>query len=77
MSAAMSAARSAAVLLAAALLAGCGSAGPVQPWEKGELARPEMRMDDAADARVADKAYASREAAAGGGRIGGGGCGCN
>jgi hypothetical protein len=73
----MNAALGVAILVAAAVLAGCTSSGPVQPWEKGELARPEMRMDDAADARVADKAYASREAAAGGGRIGGGGCGCN
>jgi hypothetical protein len=73
----MNAALGATLLVVAVLLAGCMSPGPVQPWEKGELARPEMRMDDAADARVADKAYASREAAAGGGRIGGGGCGCN
>ncbi|RPH41028.1 MAG: DUF4266 domain-containing protein [Burkholderiales bacterium] len=73
----MSTALSAVALCGAALLAGCASSAPVQPWEKGELARPEMRMDDAADARIADKAFASREAASGSGRIGGGGCGCN
>ena len=73
----MNAALGVAILVGAVMLAGCMASGPVQPWEKGELARPEMRMADAADARIADKAYASREAAAGGGRIGGGGCGCN
>jgi hypothetical protein len=36
-----------------------------------------MRMDDPADARIAEKAFASRESASGGGRVGSGGCGCN
>jgi hypothetical protein len=66
-----------AMLAAVALLSGCGATGPVRPWQKGELARPEMRMDDPADTRIAEKAFASRESASGGGRVGGGGCGCN
>ena len=53
------------------------SSEPVRAWQKGDLARPEMRLDDDVDARLADKAWASREAASGGARIGGGGCGCN
>ena len=58
-------------------LGGCMSSEPVRAWQKGDLARPEMRLDDDVDARLADKAWASREAASGGARIGGGGCGCN
>jgi hypothetical protein len=66
-----------AMLAAAVLLSACSAAGPVRPWQKGDLARPEMRMDDPADARIAEKAYASRESASGGARVGSGGCGCN
>ena len=58
-------------------LGACMSSEPVRAWQKGDLARPEMRLDDDVDARMADKAWASREAASGGARIGGGGCGCN
>ena len=60
-------------------LAGCAS---VQPWEKGELAKPEMGFGGSAlagalEARYADHIYTSREAASGGSGVGGGGCGCN
>jgi hypothetical protein len=62
-----------ALLLAA--LAGCAH---VEPWEKGNLARPEMRFDgDPLDARFTQHVYTSREAASGGSGVGGGGCGCN
>lgn len=66
-----------AVLAAAglALCAGCAALEPVQPWQKGELARPEMRFD-AGDGGLEGHVYASREAASGGERAGGGGCGC-
>jgi hypothetical protein len=59
----------------AASLTGC--AAP-QPWEKGTLARPEMKMDkDGLEARFMSHVYFSKEAAAGGDGVGGGGCGCN
>ena len=70
--------RSLASVLLAALVAGCASLGDVQPWQKGELARPEMQFDAGSlDARNAASVYSSREAASGGLGVGGGGCGCN
>ena len=61
------------------LLAGCGSVvKPVQPWEKGTLAKDEMIFDkDALDTLYAEHTYSSKEAASGGAGVGGGGCGCN
>lgn len=67
-------------LVAAALaLGGCASPWqPPQPWEKGVLARPEMRLEaDPLEARFSAHTYFSKEAASGGGSVGGGGCGCN
>jgi len=61
-------------VLALATLCGCAS---VAPWQRGYLARPDMGLDPAAPARALDKTYASKEAASGGGAVGGGGCGCN
>ena len=65
-------------LLALTALAGC-SVQPVQPWEKGILAKPEMTIqgNDPLDAKFAEHIYYSREAASGGSGVGGGGCGCN
>ena len=58
-------------------LAGCALAPP-KPWEKGDLARPSMRFDaDPLAARLTQHIYQSREGAAGGDTVGGGGCGCN
>ena len=66
-----------AVLGAALALAGCTLA-PVQPWEKGMLAKPAMTFGGAApEARFDEHIYTSREAASGGSGVGGGGCGCN
>lgn len=63
--------------LAAALLGGC-AVQPVQPWEKGALAQPNMRFDgNRVEGRYAAHTYDSREAAFGAGSVGGGGCGCN
>lgn len=64
-------------LAGAATLSGCATVG-VKPWQRGLLAREEMRLDanriDAAwDAHV----YFSKEATSGGRGFGGGGCGCN
>ncbi len=59
-------------------LGGCSAWQPPQPWEKGELARPLMRMDaDPLEARFSAHTYFSKEAASGGAGVGGGGCGCN
>ena len=61
-----------------AVAPGCASMAPPQPWEKGQLARPEMQFDpDPLAARIQQHIYASKEAATGGYGVGGGGCGCN
>lgn len=67
-------------LLALLLLgqAACTGLAPVAPWQKGQLAKPEMGIGGVADgAAYAEHVYASREGTAGGSRVGGGGCGCN
>lgn len=68
-------------LFAAALLAslaGCSTPGPVQAWEKGNLAKPGMAMDaDPLDQRFMQHIYTSKENSTGGSGVGGGGCGCN
>lgn len=57
------------------LLAGCAT---VQPWEKGNLAKPEMQFDgDPLLSRFEQHIYFSKEGASGGTGVGGGGCGCN
>ena len=62
-------------LLALGELAGCSS---VQPWEKQNLAKPEMTFDrDPLGSRYNEHMYSSKEAASGGAGVGGGGCGCN
>jgi hypothetical protein len=64
-------------LIAATALGGCAFAPP-QPWEKGNLAKPEMSMGvDPLDQRFTQHIYGSKEAASGGYGVGGGGCGCN
>lgn len=51
---------------------------PVQPWEKGMLARPEMAFGgDVLELKYNEHTYFSKEAASGGAGVGGGGCGCN
>jgi uncharacterized protein YceK len=57
------------------LLTGCAS---VQPWERGRLSDYTMRADrDPLHDMYMEHIYFTREAAAGGRSIGGGGCGCN
>ncbi len=66
------------IISLALALSACGSMQTVQPWEKGKLARQDMRFDrDNLDARFVDHAYFSKEASSGGTGVGGGGCGCN
>ena len=60
-----------------AVLGGCAIA-PVQAWEKGVLAKPEMSFEgDRLETGFAEHTYSSKEAASGGATVGGGGCGCN
>jgi len=65
-------------LALSATLSGCSTFALPQPWEKGNLARPEMTFGgDALEQRYQQHIYTSKEAASGGSGIGGGGCGCN
>ncbi len=60
-----------------AALTGCAGA-PVQPWEKGLLAKRAMGFEqDRLELKYAEHTYASKEGASGGAGVGGGGCGCN
>jgi hypothetical protein len=68
------------LLLAAGIvsLAACSTPQAPEAWQKGDLARPSMRMDsDPLEARFTAHTYFSKEAASGGTGVGGGGCGCN
>lgn len=57
---------------------GCAAQTPVQPWEKGMLAKPAMSFDsNRLEHAYAEHTYSSKEGAAGGAGVGGGGCGCN
>lgn len=67
-----------AAALAVVALAGCSAFAPPKPWEKGQLALPEMTMAaDPLDERFTQHIYQSKENASGGYGVGGGGCGCN
>ncbi len=60
-----------------ALISACSSLG-VKPWERDQLARPEMTMEaDALDLSLDEHIYFSKEASSGGQGFAGGGCGCN
>ncbi|MBR7799306.1 DUF4266 domain-containing protein [Undibacterium fentianense] len=57
---------------------GCAQLPKVQAWEKGKLARQDMKFDrDVLDGKFNDHIYFSKEGASGGNGVGGGGCGCN
>jgi len=63
--------------MAFTLLAGCATT-PVQPWERGRLARWDMRWDpDPLQAAMADHTHFSKEGSNGHIGAAGGGCGCN
>ncbi|MEQ1545208.1 DUF4266 domain-containing protein [Methyloglobulus sp.] len=62
------------LLTVGALLVGCTA---VQPWERGNLAKPQMALDPyPLQNALRAHNYGSREAAAGGNAAQGGGCGC-
>ena len=64
--------------LAMLVLSGCGLIQPVNPWEKGVLAKIDMTFEiDRLDTEYVEHTYSSKEAASGGAGVGGGGCGCN
>ena len=65
------------VLVLATELAACASA-PVEPWQRGILAREEMQIvSDPLETAADEHIYFSKEASSGGRGFGGGGCGCN
>jgi hypothetical protein len=50
----------------------------VQPWERGNLAKPQMALDPyPLQTAVSQHNYSSREAASAANNAQGGGCGCN
>jgi hypothetical protein len=66
------------VSLAALACSGCAMIEPVQPWQRGDLARAEMAFEpDPLQAAYRRHVEFSKEAASGGATLGGGGCGCN
>lgn len=67
----------AATLLLSMLASGC-TLQPVQAWERGDLARPEMAFEpDPMLSSYRRHVEFSKEAASGGPALAGGGCGCN
>jgi hypothetical protein len=66
------------VLLGTLILGACVTIEPVQPWQRGDLARPEMAFEpDPLQAAYRRHVDFSKEAASGGATLSGGGCGCN
>jgi len=58
-------------------MSGCSDLG-VKPWERDQLADPDMQLTvSGVDAGLDDHIYFSKEASSGGRGFGGGGCGCN
>jgi hypothetical protein len=66
------------IRLSLCLILSCiNSCAPVQPWERGNLAKPQMALDPyPLQSSLRAHNYGSREAAAGGNAAQGGGCGC-
>jgi hypothetical protein len=65
-------------LLLPACLVGSQGCSPVAPWERGNLAKPDMALDPNPNlSHIRDHIYTSREASQGGRTSSGGGCGCN
>ena len=71
-------AKSLGMFILAGLMLCIAACAPVQPWERGRLAQPQMALEaDALMASMDDHTYTSKEAASGGIGPAGGGCGCN
>lgn len=68
----------AAIALAVSMMAGTAGCAAVQPWQRGTLSDYTMRPDrDPLTDTLREHVHFTREAAAGGRGVGGGGCGCN
>lgn len=66
------------LLLLATLLLGACATTPVQPWERGRLARWDMRFDpDPLKSALKEHTRFSKEGSSGRAGAAGGGCGCN
>ena len=67
-----------ATALGAVLVALVGGCATTRPYEREDLARPEMALDpDPDEAALRQHFLGTREGAVGGGGGEGGGCGCN
>ncbi len=65
------------VIIVATLSSACSNLG-VQPWERDQLARTDMALDEEKlDLALDDHIYFSKEGTSGGRSLAGGGCGCN
>jgi hypothetical protein len=65
-------------LLALITMSGLSGCSSVQPWEKQNLAKPEMTFEgDKLGTGYTEHIYSSKEGSSGGAGVGGGGCGCN
>jgi hypothetical protein len=63
------------LLTTLATLAACAD---VQPWQRGNLAKPQMALDPyPLQSAIRQHNYSSREAASAANNAQGGGCGCN
>jgi hypothetical protein len=66
------------VILSALTALGLQGCASVKPWERGIMSDYTMRPDrDPLNDSLSEHIYFTREAAAGGRGVGGGGCGCN
>ena len=66
------------LLIGAGVLLWLSACATVQPWERGTLARPEMQLDpNSLQTGLYEQVYDSKEAASGGTKTAGAGCGCN
>lgn len=62
------------LLALSACITGCST---VEPWERGNLAKPHMAQNPhPLQSNLRSHNYGSREAGGGGGSASGGGCGC-
>jgi Domain of unknown function (DUF4266) len=66
------------IVLALCVFVICQGCSPVSPWERGNLAKPEMGINPTPNlTSFRDHVFTSKEAAQGGHSGAGGGCGCN
>lgn len=66
------------MILLLAVVAMVSSCATVSPWQRGTLAKQEMRWSpDPLENTLDNHVYFAKEASSGGGAAAGGGCGCN